>query len=331
MLRSRLARRIVGTAWLALLGATLQAQPARPTGQTAPAPAGATAQIAGIVKNATNDLPIARARVSATTDVLPEPRVVLSGSDGKYALTDLPAGTYTVSVTRSGFAPQTYSTGRAIVASPIPVTAGQQAGGIDFALVPGGFITGRILDEDGTPFAGAAVDALVTLSDKGTDTLFSVSTSQTDDRGEFRLFGLAPGQYYVSASDPAFRAVSTPKGVLHYSPTYFPGVPFADQARAVVLTGTGEAPRVEFRLKLVPPARVSGRLVTFEAVPPRGETVPAASTPPPWPALFTAAGLDIIPETPAETALRSRGRKQTELPGPDRTSGEFADDSFPWS
>ena len=37
----------------------------------------------------------------------------------------------------------------------------------------------------------------------------------------------------------------------------------------------------------------SGRLVTFEAVPPRGETVPAASAPPPWPALFTAAGLDI--------------------------------------
>ena len=37
----------------------------------------------------------------------------------------------------------------------------------------------------------------------------------------------------------------------------------------------------------------TGRLVTFEAVPPRGETVPAASAPPPWPALFTAAGLDI--------------------------------------
>ena len=61
---------------------------------------------------------------------------------------------------------------------------------------------------------------------------FSVSSSQTDDRGEFRLFGLAPGHYYVSAADPAFRAVSTPKGVLYYSPTYFPGVPFADQARS---------------------------------------------------------------------------------------------------
>ena len=47
--------------------------------------------------------------------------------------------------------------------------------------------------------------------------LFSVATATTDDRGEFRLFGLAPGAYYVSASDPAFASVSTPKGVLHYS------------------------------------------------------------------------------------------------------------------
>ena len=201
-----------------------------------------------------------RARVSATAEVLPEPRVTLSGPDGKYALTDLPAGSYTISVTRTGFAPQTYAKGRAITPTPIEVAAGQQVANVDFALQPGGFIAGRILDEDGAPFAGAVVDALITRSDNGTDTLFSVSTSQTDDRGEFRLFGLAPGNYYVSAADPAFRAVSTPKGVLHYSPTYFPGVSFADQARQIVLTGSGDPPKVEFRLKLVPPARVSGQL-----------------------------------------------------------------------
>src|SRR5205823_6466623 len=127
---------------------------------------------------------------------------------------------------------------RSFTPTPIALTSTQQASAIDFALTAGGYIAGRILDEDGTPFAGAIVDALVTRSENGTDTLFSVSTGQTDDRGEFRLFGLAPGQYYISAADPAFQAVSTPKGVLHYSPTYFPGTPFADQARSVVLTGS---------------------------------------------------------------------------------------------
>jgi len=265
MLTRRLTQQIVGTAWLALLGTTAAAQPARPPVQ--PVPPGqlpGAAVIAGIIKSSTDDVPIARARVIATADVLPEPRVVISGPDGRYALADLPVGSYTVSVTRTGFVPQTYATGRAITPSPIAVTAGQRTISIDFALVPAGFIAGRIMDEDGTPFAGAIVDALITRSENGSDRLFSVATSQTDDRGEFRLIGLAPGQYYVSAADPAFRAVSTPKGVLHYSPAYYPGTPYADRARAVVLTGTGEPPRVEFRLSLVPPARVAGHLVAFD-------------------------------------------------------------------
>jgi hypothetical protein len=258
----------LGAALLVLVAAGAAAQPPKPApaGQS-PVPLAGTARISGIVKNASDDTPIGRARVSASADALPEPRVALSEANGQYALNDLPAGSYTITVTRTGFAPQTYALGRSINATPIVVTAGQAVPRIDFALVPGGSINGRILDEDGSPFAGAIVDALVTRADNGTDTFLSVASSQTDDRGEFRLFGLAPGQYYVSAVDPAFRAISTPKGVLHYSPTYFPGVPFADQAKAIVITGTAEAPKVEFRLKLVPPARVTGRLTADDGKP----------------------------------------------------------------
>ena len=262
----------LGAALLVLVAADASAQPPKPApppvpaGQS-PAPLAGAGRINGVVKNAGTDAPVGRARISATADALPEPRVTLSDANGQYSLTDLPPGSYTVSVTRTGFAPQTYAHGRSTIATPIVVTAGQSVPGIDFALVPGGSISGRVLDEDGSPFAGAIVDALVTRSDNGTDTFRSVASSQTDDRGDFRLFGLAPGQYYISAVDPAFRAISTPKGVLHYSPTYFPGVPFADQAKAVVVTGTGEAPKVEFRLRLVPPARVTGRLTADDGKP----------------------------------------------------------------
>jgi hypothetical protein len=268
MLWKRAPLGAVGAALLVLVAAGAAAQPPKPApaGQS-PVPLAGTARISGVVKSAADDAPVGRARVSAAADTLPEPRVTLSETNGQYSLTELPAGSYTITVTRTGFAPQTYALGRSINATPIVVGAGQAVPRIDFALVPGGSITGRVLDEDGSPFAGAIVDALVTRSDNGTDTFLSVSSSQTDDRGQFRLFGLAPGQYYVSAADPAFRAVSTPKGVLHYSPTYFPGVPFADQAKAVVVTGTGEVPKVEFRLKLVPPARVTGRLTADDGKP----------------------------------------------------------------
>jgi hypothetical protein len=312
---------IGGIAILGLGGRFASAQPARPPAQPAaavqaPAAAPATGQISGVIKSSSNEALLARARVIAASPALPEPRVTISGADGKYALSELPAGSYSLSVIRTGYAPQVYATGRASVSTPIVVANGQHVANVDFALVPGGYIAGRILDEDGTPFAGAEVDALVTRSENGADTLFSVSTAQTDDRGEFRLFGLAPGQYYISAGDPAFRAVSTPKGVVRYSPTYFPGVPFADQARAVVLTGTGEAPRVEFRLKLVPPARVAGRLLTpdnrpmFSAAiimsPREGQGVPMV--PPEDPQLLPDGTFSFGQVVPGNYQIRARGQ-----------------------
>jgi Protein kinase domain len=51
----------------------------------------------------------------------------------------------------------------------------------------------------------------------------------------------------------------------------------------------------------------TGRLITFEAVPPRGESADAASMPAPWPALFTAAGLDINSFHPVAPQIVPRG------------------------
>ena len=235
-----------------------------PLGAVQAQSAAGAAEIGGIVRNAADDKPLARARVVAASDAIPEPRAAITGSDGRYTFTDLPAGAYTVSATRTGFAPMTYGQGRSLAGTPVTVAAGQHAGNIDFSLAPGGAIAGRILDEDGSPFAGARVEALVTRSEAGADTLFSVSSSQTDDRGEFRLFGLAPGTYFVSAQDPAFRSVSSPKGVLHYSPTYYPGTPFADQAKPIGVGDRGEPGRIEFRLRLVPPARVTGQMAAYD-------------------------------------------------------------------
>jgi protocatechuate 3,4-dioxygenase beta subunit len=251
---------------VAVAAAHLAAAQSRPAAPTPQAPSVATARISGAVKNAGDDAPLARARVMAVSPGLSEPRVTLTGADGKYTIPDLPAGAYTITATRTGFAPYSYGQGRTVTGTPVSVTGGQQLTGIDLPLVAGGVIAGRILDEDGAPFAGATVDALVNRTQGGNEALFSIATVQTDDRGEFRLFGLAPGAYYVSAADPAFASVSTPKGVQHYSPTYYPGTAQADQARPVTV-GAGEPHRVEFRLHLVASARIAGHLAPYDAQP----------------------------------------------------------------
>jgi hypothetical protein len=316
------ARTMVATLLAALISSGIVAsqqaaprsQPAQPASTTQPPAATGTAAINGLVRSASDDKPLGRARVTAVSSTLPEPRVTITGADGRYAITDLPAGSYTVSATRTGYAPQTYGQGRAIMGTPVVLANAQQAA-IDLALTPGGFIVGRILDEDGTPFAGAEVDALITRFEAGANTLFSVATAQTDDRGEFRLFGLAPGQYYVSAADPAFRSVSTPRGVLRYSPTYHPGTTQADQAKPIVVSGSGDPPRVEFRIKLVPPARVDGQLIAYDGrqllsgaiimSPLEGEGVPMVA--PEEPSIFPDGRFSFGEVVPGRYQIRARG------------------------
>jgi hypothetical protein len=147
--------------------------------------------------------------------------------------------------------------------APVTLAAGQMLEGLDFPLPPAGVIAGRILDEDDRPFAGATVDALVPRIEQGQPTLASAATTESDDRGEFRLTGLPAGSYYVSAFDPAFAHVGDEAGPLRYSATYYPGVAAPDRATAVTVRPGVEPPAggISFVLKMVRPARVSGRIV----------------------------------------------------------------------
>jgi protocatechuate 3,4-dioxygenase beta subunit len=307
---------VLAAAAAALLSGAAQAKPPAAAAPAQSTSAAGTARISGSVKNAADDAPLARTRVIATSPALPEPRVALTGADGRYALTDLPAGAYTITATRTGFAPLVYGQGRALAGTPVAVTSGQQLTAIDLSLVAGGVIAGRVLDEDGAPFAGATVDALVHRVQRGEDALFSLATAQTDDRGEFRLFGLPPGTYYVSAADPAFRTVSTPKGVQHYSPTYYPGTPLADEARAIRIGGTTPPPRVELKLQLVPPARIEGQLVAYDSrqllngaiiLSPRGdEGVPVVALE--EPKIFPDGRFSFDGVAPGRYQIRARGQ-----------------------
>src|SRR6267142_4900041 len=108
---SWIARGRTEATMIAILAQT-PAPPSAP-GQT-PDPSAGTAQISGVVKNAADDAPIGRARVSAGSDALPDARVTISRGDGTYVIPDLPAGSYTLTVTRTGYAPQTYGQARTI-------------------------------------------------------------------------------------------------------------------------------------------------------------------------------------------------------------------------
>ena len=122
-----------------------------------------------------------RILVSSVDGVNAPPTLARTDDTGRFAVPALPAGRYRIVADREG-----YVRAMAIVA----VTAGARIPAT-IALTPTGVITGRVVDAEGSPVARAIVRAVA-----GTQ----VSEGQTNDLGEYRIWGLPPGQYIVSGA-----------------------------------------------------------------------------------------------------------------------------------
>lgn len=228
--------------------------------------------LAGRVLAFESGAPIARARVILTasgqapdgTLWLPFPRVLLTAADGTFRFTDLPAtDTFLLTVTKSGFAPRAFGEAPpSVTPTLISLAQDEVKEDVEVRLLEHVSIAGRVLDEDGTPFAGALVEAMRPIFEGDRRTLVTVSEAITDDRGEFRLVGVPPGQYYVTAFDPAFGNIGDKDGQLFYSPTFYPGVVFPDEATRITLDPGIAAERLEFKLQIIRPSRVQGSIST---------------------------------------------------------------------
>ena len=127
-------------------------------------------------------------------------RTARSDRNGRFVFQNVVPGDYRLIATRDGgYVPAEYGqrspTGQGI---NFEIAAGQKMTGIQLAMSPTGSISGRVYDRDGEPLGKAHVMALRSVYKNGERTLTIVQSIETDDRGEYRLFWLAPGRYYVS-------------------------------------------------------------------------------------------------------------------------------------
>ena len=158
--------------------------------------------------------------------------------DGNYKLTGLTAGRFTVMPMAKAFV---VGTGGAYKPADqtVSLADGEAVVKIDFTLVRGGVITGRITDAEGHPIIGERVS--VVLKDSKPDDgprmgMFGGPRNQTDDRGVYRAYGLGPGSYKVSVGQAASAggAVSIMGiGGSQYIKTFFPGV--QEEAKATII------------------------------------------------------------------------------------------------
>jgi hypothetical protein len=168
------------------------------------------------------------------------PTTFTTDAEGKFAFPNVPPGEYRVYVTRStGYIPGEYGQRSPVGAGiPLNVAAGQAISNVRLALTPTSSISGKILDGDGDPVAYARVAVLRVGYQEGERILVNVKAALADDRGEYRIHSLPPGQYFV-ASRPFENRSSRSYGAA--APSRFGAAQYAD-APLVTLstTDTGE-------------------------------------------------------------------------------------------
>lgn len=183
---------------------------------------------------------VAGITVAATTSSSPlDNRTVAkttTDDDGKYQLTGLAAGQFTIMPLAKAFVVGTSGAYKQPGQS-ITVAEGETITKIDFALVRGGVITGRITDTDGRPVIGERVNVVAKDAPDtgGPVNMFDGPRNRTDDRGIYRIYGLSPGNYKVSIGQAAAAANVAIMGMggSQYTKTFYPGV--AEEAKATIL------------------------------------------------------------------------------------------------
>jgi uncharacterized GH25 family protein len=165
-------------------------------------------------------------------------------ANGHFSIDDVESGEYAVFAERPGFMMQ--STGATGAPPPsIKIEKGQNIADLTIRLTPLGVIAGRVLDADGDPVRGATVRALRYSYVAGKKELTNAEQVQSGDNGEFRLFGLRAGTFYLKATH--FRRGSgwPPASVS----TYYPGASDESHAAPVMLRAGAQLRGFDIRLQ----------------------------------------------------------------------------------
>jgi hypothetical protein len=177
---------------------------------------------------------------------------MLTDRAGHFVFSGLPAGRYTVWVQRFNyFGPLQNGFLSSTASSTITLDGVKSVPPLDLFLTQGMAITGRVIDPLGQPAIGMAITAYRSTYSEGKPIWTQVVSRPIDDRGEYRLSPLPPGDYYVGVTPPS--NLLAPAGQNPSVRTFFPGVTDPLQATRLTLKN-GDAPRVDFSIRTAPAA-----------------------------------------------------------------------------
>jgi len=205
---------------------------------------------------------------------------IMTDGEGRFAFSNVEPGTYKLVFASNGYARQDYGQrGVGGTGIPIVLTAGQAKRDIVMRMTQVSAIGGRIADASGRPVAGVPIQLFrYAYDESGQRTVQHAASAQTDDRGEYRIFYLSPGRYYLSAGNQpgqngstdltaalmglsAAQTANTNRIPEKYELRYYPGVADANSAAPIELPPGADLNGVDMDVKVQQTFRVRGSVV----------------------------------------------------------------------
>jgi len=224
----------------------LAQQASAPTAASTPSTRSA-ARVAGRIVDSLSGDGVARAAVILRAHDLEHAWSYGDETDaqGRFSISAIEPGEYTIAVEHAGFMLE--SAGAAGAPGPIvKIDAGQSRNDLNLRVAPLGVIAGQVVDSEGEPARGATVDALHYVYVSGKKQLRSVAAARSGDRGDFRLFGLRAGTYYLKATGSQ---VAPFQLLDNATVTYYPGTADSSRAAPIKLRAGDQTRGFDIRLQ----------------------------------------------------------------------------------
>lgn len=242
-----------------------------------------TSTISGTLTRSDTHLPVKNAQVvimgrmdgmseSEVDDAGSQPYRASTNTDekGHFEFADLAPGIYYIRATHTGMVMKEAERNATLV----KLQAGQPQN-LNLIMLPSCAITGRVLNEEGEPLQNVSVAAMRYVYTIAGRHLTEAKRTTSDDKGEYRLFGLKPGSYLLLADTTRssfdngdatgfvigtnHAAAAAKKEQKVYAPTFYQNESSPDQAAPVVLKA-GDETRADFNLVRVPAHHITGKV-----------------------------------------------------------------------